>query len=1279
MSDNFSYLDILEKKLDKSQRAACCRNLNTVVAAGAGSGKTQVLATRFAWLVMSGGIKVDEILALTFTKKAASEIYQRIYKTLGQFAANAETPPEEKARAKQALKDFNKAHIQTLDSYSSTVVRQAANRYGINPKFSAGDASDIKAEAFRFLVNHKDEPALLAIAKPGKLQNLAQELFAYAIKQYTDITCSSTFFEEKLPLQCREIAAVWNKLSGADGSLASILDEVKGEYYREENAEKCKGEYFIRVKAFIDGEPELPEIEDISIFETDYETLSSQVSAISQWTELFMFSQTTAGWTKELREINRRFKEIKTVFDSLASFILNYQYIKRIFEMLDEFMGQINEEKRKSGSLSFGDVNALALKILKEQKEIRNQEKKSFKKIMIDEFQDNNGKNRDMLYLLAEKDGAFTDPALNEKDFQKQLVQNLADSKLYFVGDEKQSIYKFRGADVSVFNSLTEDLALTVPSETETKLYMTNNYRSTESVLAMFNRFFGDLGEGGELGFKVFDESGDDAPAFEAYYTKPATYKDSTVDLQLTKENVPMHVSIFDTTCLKEEHIPADKIKDDFLEGNDTVAYYTAKKIQEHFNSEKAKGNKPKYADYAVLCKSRTNYAKLTRWLNAFNIPYSFDQQKSVFDDGPINDIFNFLRLCTSPQDKTALAAYLCSPFAGLKIQAVEIILTLLPEAVVITDKETGKIRTFQYTAFSENQETEEKIKLELESVSVQEYQKYLEAKAFYLKMKNRVLTEPLTDTVTKLWYETGARYETLIDKTAEHSAEQYDLLFELVRKAESEGAGTAWIIDQLAKCKQDAKLSFGSSEDELGIKDISYPVEKDDAVQIMTIHKSKGLEFEHVFILGCISSGGNDKESLIFYDDDFGVSLKIGQQPNYFYQKQKENSIQKEAAEYKRLLYVAVTRAKKDVFTVDAFDASSTRTKSRFRDTVEHFYKDVINGSETGTETPDVPKICYKERCPFDFELLERIESDIKVETAESPKKLSIAELRAKAFEKLERLSAEGTAGTTSGAADSATGAKIICLEGDIPQKRITPNELEKLHENEVASEIPHKPPVSDSIESINTIINAKARAGADDSPLEENDSRIAAKEFSHEHFGTLTHAYLENAIKFGRAEIDFETKALFQKDLSDSNFEKLCGVCREMTQFFLDSETGRAVTAAKKAGRFCKTEYAFKLLHDTFVIRGSIDLIFQDEQGKFVIVDYKTDQSIRPEIYYEQQCAYRFAAKEILGLKDEKEIALKLFFLRYAQEVDITQKVDALELNSELMQKVLCENTLE
>ena len=127
------------------------------------------------------------------------------------------------------------------------------------------------------------------------------------------------------------------------------------------------------------------------------------------------------------------------------------------------------------------------------------------------------------------------------------------------------------------------------------------------------------------------------------------------------------------------------------------------------------------------------------------------------------------------------------------------------------------------------------------------------------------------------------------------------------------------------------------------------------------------------------------------------------------------------------------------------------------------------------------------------------------------------------------------------------------------------------------------------------------------------------------------------------------------------------------------MNSETGKAVTAAKQAKRFCKAEYAFKLLHNSFIIKGSIDLIFQNEQGKFVIVDYKTDNEITPELYYEQQCAYRFAAKEILGLKDEKEIELKLFFLRYAQEVNITEEVNNTVLSDELMQKALEEAAKE
>ena len=106
--NEYAYLDLLPKKLDSKQKAVCFRTGNTIVAAGAGSGKTQVLATRFAWLVMSMGIPAPKILTLTFTKKAAGEMYERIYKTLSFFAENPETPELEKRRSRIALEDFLK-------------------------------------------------------------------------------------------------------------------------------------------------------------------------------------------------------------------------------------------------------------------------------------------------------------------------------------------------------------------------------------------------------------------------------------------------------------------------------------------------------------------------------------------------------------------------------------------------------------------------------------------------------------------------------------------------------------------------------------------------------------------------------------------------------------------------------------------------------------------------------------------------------------------------------------------------------------------------------------------------------------------------------------------------------------------------------------------------------------------------------------------------------------------------------------------------------------------
>jgi len=128
-------VETLLADLDPEQRKAATAGFNAVVTAGAGSGKTKVLASRYAWLVMEKGFTVDEILSLTFTNKAVNEMYSRIYALLAEQRDNR--------RAREAVNEFHKAHILTLDSFSAAVARTASSRYGISPDFTS-DTSGVR-------------------------------------------------------------------------------------------------------------------------------------------------------------------------------------------------------------------------------------------------------------------------------------------------------------------------------------------------------------------------------------------------------------------------------------------------------------------------------------------------------------------------------------------------------------------------------------------------------------------------------------------------------------------------------------------------------------------------------------------------------------------------------------------------------------------------------------------------------------------------------------------------------------------------------------------------------------------------------------------------------------------------------------------------------------------------------------------------------------------------------------------------------------------------------
>jgi len=205
--------------LDDEQIKAVTLETNGVVSAGAGSGKTRVLASRYAWLIIEKKLKPDEILTLTFTNKAVSEMYSRIYRYLLD---------QSDAEAAGALKDFHKARISTLDSFSANVARAAAARYGISPDFSSDDTAlrDLAREAaLRFVLDHRETPAIRQLLVDHKIKNLAEEIFARVVLNYSPIS-SPLDLNKDLSAQKEEIIRVWQEKVKEIGNITGLITDA---------------------------------------------------------------------------------------------------------------------------------------------------------------------------------------------------------------------------------------------------------------------------------------------------------------------------------------------------------------------------------------------------------------------------------------------------------------------------------------------------------------------------------------------------------------------------------------------------------------------------------------------------------------------------------------------------------------------------------------------------------------------------------------------------------------------------------------------------------------------------------------------------------------------------------------------------------------------------------------------------------------------------------------------------------------------------------------------
>ncbi len=1238
---------VLSRDLSAEQKAAVYAETNTVVAAGAGSGKTTVLAERFAYLVTHGtpehrnGIKAERILTLTFTKKAAAEMHERIYRTLHKLTESAD--PQVSSRAQEAVKSFGSVHIQTLDSYCSSVVRQGAYRYGIRPDFTvdaqSGGAEETAAQmALEFFMEHRHEPALQQFLASVAPETAAGSLLAEPLLMYSSLDKPLQFAGD-LARQAERVRLDWPSYIGA---FFACIKEIQKHMTDDDMTEKLQKDldaFFARWPSAISEDLIAGAAFSEYLSLTEAAASGKKTAAAAQsvfadrlrvWIAAAASLPSTRVKKSAVCEPLRQAKEVLEQITVLAAFILQYGLLFDTALLMEEFQRVFLQWKRASGSLSFQDVARLAVVILTEQKDIRQNEKCSFDAIMIDEFQDNNSLQKDLLYLLAER-----------RDLSGSGIPRASDieaGKLFFVGDEKQSIYRFRGADVSVFRALQNELSSGEP------LCLRTNYRSQAALIRACNVLFAGCSGSAErkdacsVPASIFLRAAPQyLPAYEAR-PEPALIPAEKEADAAARTHVCLYFSKRGkgtADVADSEHTESVGRSAEELSPKEAEAVYTVRRIRELI----AEGS---YApgDIAILLGRKTNQHLYEKYLRMAGIAYQTENISSFFSDAPVNDMLHMLRLLAYPADVLSYGAVLSSPFAELSFAGA---MTCLQYAMTAPDPAD----TCRPVPFDEGAEA---------LLSDGDAERYCRGRAVYRSLLERAQTGSLTLLVSALWYETGYRYETMWSDTVCVYQELYDYVYELARLADEDGQTLAWFADTLYRIRDgDDKLD-----------ELSVPLKRKSAVTIITIHKSKGLQYPVVFVCDAGSkSRGRERQSYAVQTKEFGVCIQPPKLSDpwakkgagaYFIQKEQAEQKAMDIAERRRRLYVALTRAEQELYVTACINAEDDLEKTA--ETLAALYvekqkeKQQKKDAETGLALIPVygpysqaetvlhsgadidfmlPVICEWNKSAQSYPLftLERIlpctRSKIPVLLGERQTRFAdkhAAKLRSKPF--YEQVFGIGMQEAVS--------------------NRCSPSLLARLADT--GQTLPTDTPPVRGYEQLDAVLQRHRER------MENGKAGFSAAEF-----GTIVHEYSAALIAGTQPEIPAQRTAA----LSPAEQTVVLAAAKDMAARFLETPLGQQALHADLR----KSEYTFRSIvkresGEPVYIDGVIDLLFVCGDTVYV-VDFKTDSQIAPAAYISQLACYRDAA---LRLCRASQCRTLLYYLRHDRAVDITAETAACEL---------------
>lgn len=899
----------------EQQQVIDLRDRNILVSAAAGSGKTAVLVERIIEKITdeTAACDIDRLLVVTFTKAAAAEMRSRIGSAIEEKIQ--EQPGNEHLQKQASL--LHTAQITTIDSFCQNIIRNYFHVINLDPAFRVGDETEfklMKEEVLKELLEEK-----YCQAKENK-----DEDFWHFTETLSPGRTDSAM--EGMVLSLCEIAnsypwpEVWLR-DCADMYQVSTLEELEESKWAKKLVAYLKEciqnfmELAVRAKEICEDAYGLEKYLDAISSDIAYLSRLQTANTYQEFSEIFarynpakLTGVRSENADVEKRELVKAFRNSyqkegiakiidKFFFQSPEEMLSDIQamapVIQQLVSLTIEFRQAFAARKRDEGLIDFADMEHFALEILvdKDDKGVQPSEtarelQKYYDEILIDEYQDSNYIQELLLKSLSR--------APKEKPY------------LFMVGDVKQSIYKFRLARPELFMKKYDNY--TTGESQYQRIDLHQNFRSREQVLASANFIFRQIMKK-EFGGIEYDDAASLVPG--ADFGECDRRTSGPTELLLI-EGQPDGEKIEKKVC--EAAVIGQKIKD-MVQGENPL-----------YILDKGEYRRVRYGDIAILLRSLSGWTEdFTEVLNDMGIPVYSETKTGYFTTLEVETILNYLYIIDNPRQDIPLAAVLRSQLVQLTDEEMAWLGTMSQE-LNYWDKILD-FMAFRKWQRGDTQVEEEFARKGVSLAQIKDILEMPEAEAVILEEKlsrfldrlteyqKFVQTKSVYELLRRIYDETGYYQIVSAMPSGEKRRANLDILLQQAIVFAQSGHRGIYGFTRYIVNLQKSDIDFGEA---------TLANENMNAVRIMTIHKSKGLEFPIVFLAGMEKRFNlTDARKGVIINSDYGVGCdftdleKSLKQPTLIKRFLANETILSTLAEEIRILYVALTRAKEKLFMV--------------------------------------------------------------------------------------------------------------------------------------------------------------------------------------------------------------------------------------------------------------------------------------------------------------------------------------------------------------------------